>query len=173
MTPESREFVSTARKFFAQFAGFFAEVEELEKIDQLVREGEARVAALRAQDAQATSAIARRHEAADVEIATKRCEVDVFCFNQIERASQTLDDAHAKAAQILSDAQTTAAGLADEAHAHERAIEERRQELAGLRADIASHEDFRDQAKADAAAAREQHDKEREALRAFRASLPQ
>jgi cell division septum initiation protein DivIVA len=172
----NREFISSARKFAAQFKGLLTiadELEHVESIEQMAREAEARLAILREQEAGVTDAVAKSYALADREIAAMHRDANREIEDKRRSAGDVIDDAHDQAGRILGAARDEAAGFAQQAEAHRKLIEEHRQELARIKADIAAHEDFRDQAREDANAIKEQHDKEREALRAFRASLPQ
>lgn len=173
MTPESREFVAAARKFFAQFKGLFAEIEELEKLDQMVREGEAHLRTLREHLKDAHADIDNAYRKANEEIKEQRIAAGTEITTARVQASEIIENAHDQAGRIVSAARDEAAGFAQTVEAHKLAIAALHEENKRVQDEQARHELARDAAEASAATMRQQRENEMAALRAFRASLPQ
>lgn len=173
MKPESREFVASARKFMAQFKGFFGEVEELEKLDQLVLEAQSRLRLLGEQETEARTAIERLYADADIAIAEKHATAAREIADKHRRADELVATAEDNAARILRAAREEAAGFAQQVEDHKTVLAEHSGILTKLKADIVEHAQARDAAHSEANTARQQLLSEKTALRAFRASLPQ
>lgn len=174
MSDES-EFIAAARRFGVQFKGLLhaADImEDIEKHKTAAREAEQRLEALRGKLLDAEADIENAHRTADEKIKGKLFAADQEIAEKHRKADEIIDQAHEKAGRVLSAARDEAAGFAQQVEAHKTAIAGYKTEIAGLVAEICTHEDFRDQAKAGAAEAKRQHEGEVAWLRSFRASLP-